>query len=252
MTRFLAPLRVAVGCLTILPLGPRGAVGEAECGGSLGWFPLVGLAIGVILAGAYQAAARLSTPLAAGAVALLAWVLVTGAVHLDGLGDCCDGLYAGTTAEERLRIMRDPHIGAMAVIGIGCVLLLKCAFVSSLPGPLAHRALLLTPCIGRCAMVLLGTTLPYARPGEGTGAAFVRGGSPRALIGATLTTFTASVACAGVTGLALLAVACGATLMLRAGFRRTLGGITGDALGAAGEVIEVLMLTGFLMTAGQA
>lgn len=233
---------MATRFLTILPTGPRGPIADTDLGGSLLWFPLVGFVIGAILVIVHGLAARVLPPPAVGAVVVLAWVVVTGALHLDGLGDVCDGLYGARTREERLRIMKDPHIGAMAVVGIATCLLMKLALVNSLSMAAINQALLAAPCVGRYAMVLLGTTLPSARGGEGTAAPFVKHGRKRSLIGATAMTIAASGAMLGVLGLALFGVALLAGLLMRSIFRRALGGITGDALGAAGEVTEVLGL----------
>jgi len=243
-------LQVAVGCLTILPFGPRGDVQERELGGSVIWFPLVGLLIGGVLVAVYTLTAQRLHPLVTGACVLLAWITLTGAIHLDGFGDVCDGLSGGRTPAERLRIMKDPHIGAIAVVGVSALLLMKCALLSSLPRAAMTRALLLTPCLGRYAMVFLGTTLPYARTGPGTAAAFVRSAPPRALAAATAMTLPVAWVVLGGLGVGLAAASIVAGVAFRAAFRRTLGGVTGDALGAAGELTEVLMLFGVSLATG--
>jgi len=243
-------LTAAIGCLTILPFGPRGHVQPADLGGSLAWFPLVGLLIGAVLASANVFASRLFSPLVVGACILFVWVILTGALHLDGVGDVADGLYGGRTREARLRIMKDPHIGAIGVVTVAVLLILKFALVSSLPSATMDRTLLLTPCLGRYMMVLLASTLPYARTGEGTAAAFVRYATPRALIGATAVAVPAASLLLGVRGVVLFGVAFLGSLIMRRVFLRTLGGITGDALGATGEVSEVLILLVAALTTG--
>lgn len=235
-------LGVAIGCLTILPFGPRGAVPPADLGGSMPWFPFVGLLIGAGLAGVHALTAPMFPPLIVGACVLVAWVLMTGALHLDGVGDVADGLYGGRTREERLRIMKDPHLGAIGVVAVTLLLILKFAFLSSLSSAVLTRALVVIPCLGRYMMVLLGSTLPYARAEGGTAAPFIQHGSLYALAGATAVAMPAAGLALGAPGLVLLAVGVLGSLLMRAGFRRALGGITGDALGATGEVSEVLML----------
>jgi len=241
---------VAIRFLTVLPTGPRGPVADADLGGSLLWFPLAGLAIGAILVIVHGLAARVLPPPAVGAMVVLAWVVVTGALHLDGLGDVCDGLYGARAREERLRIMKDPHVGAMAVVGIATCLLMKFALVSSLSTTLINQALLVVPCLGRYAMVLLATTLPSARGGEGTAAPFVKHGRKRSLVGAAVMALAASGAMLGLLGLALFGATLLAGLLMRSVFRRTLGGITGDALGAVGEGTEVLALLAVSLARG--
>lgn len=234
---------VAVGCLTIVPVGPRGAIREADLGGSLPWFPLVGLLIGAGLMGAQALLSRAVPPLVVAACVLLLWVVVTGALHLDGLGDLSDGLSGGRTREDRLRIMKDPHVGAIAVVSIVLLLLLKFALVGSLPSAAMNRVLLIAPCLGRYAMVFLGSTLPYARAEGGTAAPFVNYGTKRAWGWATFTALPAAGLALGPMGLGLFGVTLSASLLMRAIFRRALGGITGDALGASCEATEVLILS---------
>lgn len=244
MQRFLA----ALGCLTIVPVGLRSNIQERALGGSWLWFPVVGLLIGLVLVGVHTAALRFFPPLVVGACVLLTWIVFTGAIHLDGFADVCDGLYAGHTSQERLRIMKDPHIGAIAVIGLSGLLLFKFTLISSLTQAVVAPALLLTPCLGRYAMVVLGTTLPYARTEAGAAAAFVRHATPGSLVGATVAVLLIACLLWRWTGLALLGVSVIVSLILRPVFRHTLGGITGDALGAAGELTEVLMLIGASLT----
>ncbi len=233
---------IAMGFLTMLPVGPRGEIAERDLGGSFLWFPLVGLVIGAGLAGVHQVLSPVFPRLLVGACVLLAWIALTGALHLDGLADVSDGLYGRRTRDERLRIMKDPHVGAMAVVAITGILILKFSLLSSLPSAGMTRALLIAPCLGRYVMVLLGSTLPSARAGEGTAGPFVRGVSIRAFIGATAFSVVISGWLLGSMGLAFFVMALIAALMMRVVFHRAFGGITGDALGASGEVTEVLVL----------
>lgn len=235
-------LRVAVGCLTIVPLGPRGRVLDRDLGGSFVWFPLVGLGIGWCLVFVYQAASQWAVPLAAAALTVTALVILTGALHLDGLADVCDALAGGRTVDDRLRIMKDPHVGAIAVVGLICVVLLKVTLIASVSSAEVLRALVVMPCLGRYAMVALGTTLPSARAGGGTAGPFVAHGTRTALAGATLVAgVVLAVACGGagwwVAGAAGLAI-----VLLRWAALHWFGGVTGDILGAAGEVVELVAL----------
>lgn len=235
-------LWVAIGCLTILPFGPRGHVDDAELGRSLLWFPLVGLVIGAGLVGVNVVASWVFSPVLVGACVLLAWVVLTGALHLDGLGDVADGLSGGRTREERLRIMKDPHLGAMAVVAIAMALILKYAAVGSLPLARRNQALFLVPCLARYSMVLLGSTLPSARGGRGTAGPFITHRRRGSFFLATTMTLAASSLILGLDGLGLFGVMLAGSLIMRAVFQRALGGITGDALGAAGETIETILL----------
>ena len=244
-------LRLALGCLTILPVGPRSTPSDVAFGRSWIWFPLIGLLIGSILVGPHQALARWMPPMATTALLLGLWVLITGALHLDGLADVCDGLYGGRTPMDRLRIMKDPHLGTMAVIGVNLQLLLKFTMIHSLAPSALAPSLLLAPCVARYAMVVLGTTLPYARTNGGTAASFVRHATLRSLLIALTIALTLSWLIARRVGLGLLGLASAVALLLRALFFRTLGGITGDALGAAGEIVESVVLCCGVMWLGR-
>ncbi|MBI3324771.1 MAG: adenosylcobinamide-GDP ribazoletransferase [Candidatus Omnitrophica bacterium] len=233
---------VAVGCLTILPFGPRGRVEDSELGRSLLWFPLVGLVIGAVLVDVNVLASRAFPTCVVGACVLLAWIVITGALHLDGLGDVADGLSGGRTREERLRIMKDPHLGAMAVVAIAMLLILKYSVLSSLSFARRNQALFLVPCLGRYAMVLLGSTLPSARAGQGTAGPFIQHRRRSSLVLATAMSLAASWLILGLVGLGMFGVMSVGSFVMRAVFQRALGGITGDALGAAGETIEALLL----------
>lgn len=243
-------LRAALACLTLLPCGPRTSQ-PSELGGSLLWFPLVGLLIGSVLAVVATTTLSRLSPLAAAACVLLVWVAITGALHLDGLCDVADGLYAGRTPQERLRIMKDPHVGAVAVVSVTMLLLGKFALLAYLLSMAAMRPLLISPCLGRYAMVLLGSTLPYARPEGGTAAPFVQHVPALAVVGATAMALLTSGALLGWMGVGLFAIAVAGIGLLRTVFLRALGGITGDALGAGGELIELLTLLAAALTLGR-
>src|SRR5919106_2527759 len=117
-------LRVAFGLLTTLPVKLPEDWSPGDSGRAAVWYPLVGLAIGALTWLAWKGAAFLFPPWIAGVITLIAWVALTGGLHLDGLADCCDGLLASTTVERRLEIMKDPHMGAFGVIGLILVLFL--------------------------------------------------------------------------------------------------------------------------------
>lgn len=235
-------LLVAIRFLTVLPVSIQGRVQDEELGGSLVWFPLVGLLIGSLVLLVQQMAGPVLPPLVVGALMLLVWVAVTGAIHLDGLADTCDGLYGGRTPAERLRIMKDPHVGAMGVVAIGVMLITKFALLASVPYQTANPGIWLAPCVGRWAMVFLGTTMPYARSEPGLAAPFVRYGRRSMLLGATVMMLFALWLGAGFSGLFIIGAGVAMTLLLRAIFRAALGGIAGDALGASGEIVEAITL----------
>lgn len=248
-------LRSAVGFLTILPLAPRRA--SDGMASARGWFPLVGLLLGAALVGIdllftpvsllfplsdtaiYQRPAF--PPLLSAALIVVALAALTRGLHLDGLMDSADALLGGFTRDRRLAILRDPNVGAFAVISVVCVMLIKVIAVSELP-PLGRvSALLLFPCLSRWAMLLTMELYPYVRR-RGLGTAFLRGRGRRQLALGLAVALFASVALAGVYGIALLAAASALAWGIGAWATRLLGGVTGDIYGAVNEIVETSLL----------
>ena len=242
--------RAAVGFLTIVPVSPRDQDSLAY---ARGYFPLVGLGLGLLLAGLDTVlSGRLFLPegtfialapnhLLNSALLVVILVLLTRGLHLDGFMDSCDALFGGYTPERRLEIMRDPHVGAFAVAGVVCLLIIKCAAVAGLHQPLRLPMLILFPCLSRWAMLLVMECYPYART-EGLGLAFRGTGGRLQLFFGFLCALFASLLAAGIIGLVLLLAASLTAWAAGAWACRRLGGLTGDVYGAVNEVVETAML----------
>jgi cobalamin 5'-phosphate synthase/cobalamin synthase len=225
----------------LTPLG--GAA--APTGSALAWFPVVGTVLGLALGTVWWATDDLLGPLAAAAVVVAADLALTGALHFDGLLDSADGLLPHLSADRRLEVMADPHVGAFAVATGGSALLLRTAALAALG---AARPLLLAALWGlaRTAMAVTALTGRYARP-EGLASPFLRPSQPG------LPPWVAPGAIGGVLALALagaddpgsvvavLAAAAAAAAVAALAHRR-IGGFTGDTLGAGGVVAETVGL----------
>ena len=235
--RPLAPCRAAIGFLTILPVSPpASALARAQS-----WFPAVGLLLGGMLAFLDLALRALHLPvLLNSALLITALAALTRALHLDGFMDTCDALLGGFDRGRRLEILRDPHVGAFAVVGVVCLLLVKLAALAVLPEGSRTWVLILFPCLSRAAMVLTMERFPYARP-EGLGTPFARRGGIGPWLG-VLAAAGAAVALAGLPGLALAALAGAVAWVVGAWATRLLGGVTGDIYGAVTETAEVAIL----------
>lgn len=233
MTRLLA----ALAFLTRVPV--RRAFEASEVGRAALFFPLIGAAIGLVQLGAFRfLRSHIPSSIAAVlVVALSAWV--TRGLHLDGLADFADGLGGGSTQEDALRIMRDPAVGAFGVVALVLVLALKIAAVDALP---SGEALVLAAALSRWTTVPIGFFLPYAREGDGLGAAMSGGAGVFELLGATL---LAVLLCLFFP-LKLVLLSWGAVLLVSlavgAMARTRLGGMTGDVLGANVELAEASVL----------
>jgi adenosylcobinamide-GDP ribazoletransferase len=228
---FLAALQF----LTIFPWPRRGDRSAGEIAEGAACFPLVGLILGAVLAGAnallepFVPAALLSVAL----VALLAWL--TRGFHLDGLADTFDGLGAGGERERVLRIMDDTHTGVFGLLAIVLVILFKVRAIELMDAE-RWRALLIAPVLGRWAMVLLGYRSKAAKAGLGSILiAHMRG---KHLIVATLTTLVLAVVFLEITGIAIMIGIAVFTIACKTYFHRRLGGVTGDIFGAVGELSE--------------
>ncbi len=234
------PLLVAWTFLTVLPIPLWRTPKPAEHGAAVAWYPAVGLALGGCLA-LVDFGARHTTlsPFVIAVLLVVVLALLTGFLHLDGLIDTCDAVFAHRTRAERLAIARDPRAGAFGVVSVVLLLLLKTALLA---GPLGthHSAMLLCfPALARCVMAAAVVLLPTARGTEGLGGGVKAYAGPWALGIATAIAVIPAIALFRWHAFALLAGAviggaCIAVLALR-----RLGGTTGDVYGAICECAEI-------------
>lgn len=241
---WLAEIRLAAGFLTILPVLPRGDATAQAIAASLGWFPLVGFAIGgVLVVENFLLGALFGGPIAA-ALLVLTLTVLTGAVHLDALADAADALGAGADRRRALAIMRDSQIGSFGAAAIFLFLALEILALTQIckaGGARGATALWLAPGLARWAMAAVSWRADYLRA-EGAGTALLAPGGERNLARASATAAVAAIPVLGWRVLIAYAVAAALAAMLRAAYRRWLGGVTGDLIGAAGELVEVAVL----------
>ncbi len=230
---------IALQFLTVIPLPFKKQWDAKDIASSLIFFPVVGLFIGLLVFLANWGLGEVFYPVVSAVLTLLFWVLMSGAMHLDGLADSCDGL-GGSTPEKRLEIMKDSHCGAFGVAGVSLLLLIKFAAIVSLSG-WDWETLVLAPVLGSWAMVLAISAFPYARK-EGLGKAFKQGSTILRFIIASIITLAAAILLAGWWGIAVMAIICLVTLLAGVFFKSRLGGLTGDIYGAIKEVNESVVL----------
>jgi len=236
-----AGLASAVRFLTVLPLPGRAEVSEEVLGRSTAWFPLAGVLIGAILAGAGALAGLLWSQLTVRVLVVAGWAALTRGLHLDGLADSADGLLGGPTREKRLAIMKDSRVGTFGVVAVVGLLALKLAFLAELEDMALWRLLVPACALARWAMLLAIFAFPTAVPGGMAGRFKRRCGWTQLGIG-TFVAAAVSFFFLGVWGLSLLALLALATLLWSLAVRRALGGHTGDTYGALGELGEALTL----------
>ncbi|MBV4492504.1 adenosylcobinamide-GDP ribazoletransferase [Pseudomonas oryzicola] len=237
------PFWIALQFLSSLPVRLPGMPAPRDMGRSLLFYPLVGLLFGLLLWLASHWLQATPAPLHA-ALLLALWVLLSGALHLDGLADSADAWLGGFGDRERtLQIMKDPRSGPIAVVTLILVLLLKFCALWVLVEQGTGAQLLLAPLIGRSAMLGLFLSTPYVRPG-GLGQALAEH-LPRAAAAWVLL------------GCALFCLALGGWIVvlalavfgwLRQLMCRRLGGTTGDTAGALLELLELGVVLGLALS----
>lgn len=235
-----AQLALALAFLTIVPVRvparPSVALGAAAA-----WFPVVGALVGALAGGVRVGLESLIGGTAATVLALAALVVVTGALHQDGLADVADGLGVRGDRDRRLAVMRDPVTGTFGTLALIGWALLMLAAVAPLDNADALFVLISAGALSRWAALLHASFVPPARPG-GLGAGFVV--TQVALVVATICAVTVALVAAG-PGPGLAAV--GATLAVvglsALAARRAIGGRTGDTIGATVCVVEAVVAT---------
>ena len=239
----------ALGFLTIIPWPHRREASPEEMGRSIAYFPAVGVVIGLILAGLNWLLALFLPSSVVSGLLIVSLVVISGALHLDGFIDTCDGIAGHRTVEDRWRVMHDSRAGAFGIIGAFLLLLLKYVSLSSVPETLLMATLVLMPVVSRWVMVYTILAYPYARP-EGLGKVFKQGASWPGLVVATVIAVAVAIGWARLAdityfylvgpammlGIWLIAIATASYL------KRKFSGLTGDTYGAINEVAEVAVL----------
>jgi len=239
---------IALQFLTIVRLRNDLAETEADLAASVGYYPLVGLVLGLVLTGIFFILRSfLPTPIV-GLLLVAAQAVLTGGLHLDGLADTADGLFSHRHRSRKLAIMKDSAVGVFGVLALFFVLTLKFLLLSNLNSPAAWTGLILFPIWGRWAVSLTACLSEYARAEGGLGRPFIDLAGPKELYlagGATMGLSLLFLSLAGLIVALVIALAAGLGVLF---WRKQLGGVTGDVLGATVELSETLGLllwTGF-------
>jgi adenosylcobinamide-GDP ribazoletransferase len=249
----LSTLLTAFQTLTRIPVpSPRRAPDTAVLGASATFYPLVGAIIGLAGFGLHLLLDALLPRdiIMLGVLAL--WVLLTGALHEDGLADSCDAFGSQSRPDQILRVMKDSAIGTYGALGLVLTLLLRWRALVEIEPAYTLFACVLSQTLPRAGIVPLAYWLGPAT--EGSGGAFAAGLRPRHVLGTIGLTGILVAPLVG-NGLPVLAavVACAVViLILGLYFRRRLAGVTGDCLGAAIQFQEVAVLLTVLICSTRA
>ncbi|WP_052464347.1 adenosylcobinamide-GDP ribazoletransferase [Geoalkalibacter subterraneus] len=220
----------ALNFLTLIRLGPATFDG-ARATAAFAW---VGLLIGAGLALLHWLTPATISPL----VMVLYLVVISGALHLDGLCDSADALFSHRDREKKLAIMRDVHAGTMGVVAIVIVLGAKGVAFAHIN---TIAVLVLVPALSRFAMVVAMQRLPYARP-EGLARPFFASERPGLVIPGVILLALAFFALPFGLFIGILGVYLTFLALILWWYRRMIGGVTGDMLGALCEVCEAVLL----------
>ncbi len=248
-------LILALQFLTVFPVKKDLQFTQDDLKGAMAFFPLAGAVQGIILAGADYVLMHLFTAGISSALIVLILAITNGGLHLDGFADTVDGLAGGKTPDERLSIMRDSAIGAVGVVFLILILLLKYLAIKELPAGVRAQAIFLFPVAGRWAMVPMACWAGYARKDGGLGAAFTANSYSTFFI-ATAITAAFAVFLLGAYSLVILAGLAAVVYLFTLFFKKRLGGVTGDVFGFQSEAAEVIFLLmaassgGFLQRGG--
>lgn len=232
-------LLAAFQFLTILPI-KRNFTTE-QVGRSCVYFPVVGLLIGLAIAGLNWGLGFILPTAVVNVLLVLALAVLSGGLHLDGLADTLDSLAGHRTPEERLAIMKDSRVGGFGAMGLALFLLIEYITLNNIPGTVKMQALILAPVLSRWAMVNSIFVYPYARP-AGLGKAFKEAVNLRHFIFATLVTVAITGVIFSWAGLIIMTGAWLAVTMIALHFKSRLRGLTGDTYGTINEVSFVIVL----------
>ena len=245
----LAEVRVALTAVTFLTRipGPRGLGHDpAWLAQSTVYFPGVGVVVGLVGGTVFVLASLAWPPLVAAVLATASTVWITGALHEDALADACDGFGGGWDRAQVLAIMKDSRIGSYGAVGLALVVLAKVAAVATIGEShpaLAVRALVVAHVLARWSSLPIIYALPYRRDDASTGRPFAASvTTPRLAMGSVLALGATGLALAPLGAAAGCAVLASAVLVTTAAgryFKRRLGGMTGDCLGAANQLVEL-------------
>jgi adenosylcobinamide-GDP ribazoletransferase len=235
-------LRLAIQFLTRVPVPAVENFSAEELSRSSAWFPLVGLAIGVVVSVIMFACAQRSAA-AAAALGLLVWVWMTGALHLDGLADLSDALAASHRDAQRFfTVLADPHLGAFGVVSIVLMLILKVMGLAQLSIPTLF-ALPLIPAWARLGPLAWSRWLQPLKPGQGERFAWH-------LNVGWLAFWSVILLGASALRSPILCIAPAVIAAWGGWLKWRLGGTTGDCLGAGVEITEVVLLYALVLASG--
>ena len=233
MRRFFSAMQF----ITIIPFGRSTAFDPK---GMAPFFPVVGIVLGAMVLIVDRIALQLWPESVAALIDVVFLIIITGALHLDGLGDTADGLYGNRPKKQALAIMKDSRIGAMGLVAIVCVTAIKWGGIMSLDNNIRSLMLLIIPAYARAGMLFGIKFLEYGRPEGGTGHPFFgHTMKPAAFWGLLIPVLLSLFA--GWRGVWVNIIFVLVTALILLYYKKRIGCITGDMLGAMCETTEAAL-----------
>ncbi len=208
-------------------------------------FPLVGIAIGLMVGSVAYGLSFFLEPLVVGLLITGMLALITGIHHTDGLSDFADGLMVRGTKERKLQVMRDPSVGSAGIFAIILYVAGMVIAISSMKGLELFQAILIGEIIAKFSMVLLASLGPSAW--EGSNSLFVQSMRDRKKLAIAAAITVASIfILRSNAGFLALGIGITLTLIILVVSRRSFGGISGDIMGATNEITRLASLLVFV------
>lgn len=234
---------IAMGFFTRIPMPSWVEVNSDRLNQASRYFGAVGIVVGGISALVYLIANELFPSSIAIVFAMVASVITTGGFHEDGLADTADGFGGGWTLQDKLTIMKDSRVGTYGVLALVFALLFKFVLLSEIALYAPHlvvSALIVSHCLSRVLAASLIFSEPYVR--EDASSKSKPLAQSQTLNELAILLITGALVL-WITGITAALGLCALLLVLRyliiIGFRRQIGGYTGDTLGAAQQLSEM-------------
>lgn len=245
MKKFFRAIVDSIGFMTVIPTPTHDEWSEEDFGYSEYFYPLAGLIVGGLAGLTYTLLQPVQGSNLAAILALIVWIVIDGALHWDGVANCCDGFFYSTTPEKRLNIMRDSRVGTYGTVGLILGILLKILLIINLPVEGALFLFIFASVSARWFQIVL-LYMPLARP---TGlAATMKAARPKLLLVVSFIFPLAAGILVGWKALIYFAAGLVVTGLIALLAKSKIKGVSGDVLGLTVEMTElVILLTAVLV-----
>ncbi|MGI0003901.1 MAG: adenosylcobinamide-GDP ribazoletransferase [Candidatus Nitrosotenuis sp.] len=230
--------RQAASVFSFLTIIPTGSSDLKTVARYMYFFPIIGIAIGLMIGSAGYGLSLYLDPLVVGLLVTAGLVLITGIHHVDGLSDFADGLMVRGTKERKLQVMRDPSVGSAGIVAIVLCVAGTVIALSSMKGFELFYAILMGEIIAKFSMVLIASMGPSAWEGSNTPFVDSMKNRKKLAIAAAITVGSIAVF-QNNAGFLALGVGIALSLILVCVSRRSFGGVSGDIMGAANEITRI-------------